>query len=77
MKTKALNVIEYIKKITLNFIEAANYRLSPDPKDNYLFDLSLQNNCLVIVSDDSELLQFILKPVPVHTSVWFLKHFPL
>lgn len=68
---------EFIKKVTLVITERAVYRLSPDPKDNYLFDLAIQNNCVFIISDDSKLLHLKLKPVPVHTTNWFLKKFPI
>jgi putative PIN family toxin of toxin-antitoxin system len=68
-------LISLIKEISLVITERSVYRLSPDPKDNYLFDLAIQNNCVFIISDDSKLLQFKLKPVPVHTTGWFLKKF--
>lgn len=73
----ATSLIAFIRKIALTTSETAVYRLSPDAKDNYLFDLAIQNNCVFIVSDDSVLLQFTLKPLPVHTSHWFLKTFPV
>ena len=76
-KTQAISIIEFIKKIALMIAERAVYRLSPDPKDNYLFDLAIQNNCVFIISDDSKLLRFKLKPVPVHSTSWFLKRFPV
>ena len=72
---KATLVIDFIRKIALMTTESAVYRLSPDPKDNYLFDLAVQNNCVFIITDDSLLLQLPLKPVPVHSSAWFLKTF--
>ena len=74
---QANNITLFIRKIALMVIETAVYRISPDPKDNYLFDLAIQNSCVFIISDDSELLQFQLKPVPVHTTNWFLKTFPI
>jgi putative PIN family toxin of toxin-antitoxin system len=78
MKMKqAANVTEFIKKISLVATEKAVFGISPDPKDNYLFDVAIQNACRFMVSDDSELLRFSLKPIPVHTSKWFLKTFPL
>ena len=44
MKEKNANLtIEFIKKISLMVTDKAVYRLSPDPKDNYLFDLAAQN----------------------------------
>lgn len=73
----ATNLLSFIQKVALMKTESAVYRLSPDPKDNYLFDLAVQNACVFIISDDSVLLQFTLKPVPVHTSGWFLKTFPI
>ncbi len=73
----AANMIAFIRKVALMTTENAVYRLSPDPKDNYLFDLAVQNSCAFIISDDGELLQFAMKPFPVHTSGWFLKMFPL
>lgn len=73
----AMNVIGLIRKIVLMTNEHAVFRLSPDPKDNYLFDLAIQNNCVFIITDDSLLLQLALKPVPVHSSGWFLKTFPI
>lgn len=78
MKRKnAMNVVEFIKKISLMVVEKAVFGISPDPKDNYLFDVAIQNSCFFMISDDSELLQFTLKPIPVHTSGWFLKTFPV
>lgn len=74
---KAHLVIEFMKKISFRVTEKAIYRMSPDPKDNYLFDLAVQNKCIFLITDDSELLQFTLKPIPVHTSRWFLKTFPI
>ena len=78
MKEKnAKNVIEFIRKISLGVSEKTVYGISPDPKDNYLFDVAVQNGCVFMVSDDTQLLKFKLKPIPVHTSAWFLKNFPI
>ena len=74
---QAFQLIEFVRKFTFNITETPVYRLSPDPKDNYLFDLAIQNNCIFIVSDDSLLSQFVLRPVPVYTSAKFFKTFPL
>lgn len=74
-KTQANDIVDFIKKISLVITERSVYRLSPDPKDNYLFDLAIQNNCVFIISDDTKLLQFKLKPIPVHATGWFLKKF--
>ena len=77
MKKKHNATIQFIGKISLPIAEKAVFGISPDPKDNYLFDMAVQNNCLFLITDDSALLQFNLKPVAVHTSSWFLKTFPV
>jgi putative PIN family toxin of toxin-antitoxin system len=74
---QATNTISFIRNLTHAVTENAVYGISPDPKDNYLFDLAVQNNCVFIISDDSMLLQFALTPVKVYTSGWFLKKFPV
>ncbi len=74
---QASKIVEYIIRISLKTTETAVYRISPDPKDNYLFDLGVQNNCVFLISDDSKLLQFSLSPLPVHSTNWFLKQFPV
>jgi putative PIN family toxin of toxin-antitoxin system len=74
---QANSVITFIRKVTYVVAERAVYGVSPDPKDNYLFDLAVQNNCVFIISDDSRLIFFKLKPVPIHTTSWFLKKFPI
>lgn len=74
---KSYKITEFIKKICFYTTEQAVYALSPDPEDNYIFDLAVQNNCAFIVSDDIALIRFKLKPVPVITSSKFIKHFKL
>lgn len=70
-KSQAVHIIDFIRKITFIDVEAAVYAISPDPKDNYLFDLAIQNNCAFIISDDTNLLKFKLKPIPVYSSIGF------
>jgi hypothetical protein len=74
---EALRMIDFMKKICGMHVESAIYSLSLDEKDNYLFDLAIQNNSAFIVSNDLDLLSFTLKPVPVRSSNWFLEHFPI
>ncbi len=76
-KKKTADLIGFIQKISVVTTERAVYRISPDPKDNYLFDLAIQNNYIFIISDDTLLLKFKLKPAPIHTTNWFLKKFPV
>ncbi|MBN8859626.1 MAG: putative toxin-antitoxin system toxin component, PIN family [Sphingobacteriales bacterium] len=61
-EAQSLKVIDFIKSIVVIKTEQAVYRISPDPKDNYLFDLAIQTNAAYIISDDSALL--ILKCNP-------------
>ena len=76
-KRQATGVIDFIKKIAIVETERAVYRISPDPKDNYLFDLGIQQNCVFIISDDTLLLHFRMKPIPVHSTSWFIRKFPI
>lgn len=76
-ETQSLKVIDFIKSIAVMKTEQAVYRISPDPKDNYLFDLAIQTNAAYIISDDSALLGFKMQPIKVLSSNWFLKHFPV
>lgn len=74
-ENQSTKLVAFVKKICFNTTEKAVFALSPDPKDNYLFDLAVQFNCAFIISDDHELLQFKLKPIPVITSTRFIKSF--
>jgi putative PIN family toxin of toxin-antitoxin system len=69
--------IEYIADQSIFITENAVYRLSPNPKDNYLFDIAIQQNCHFVITDDAELLGFKMKPLKIHSTNWFLKNFPL
>ncbi len=69
--------VDYIKELSFYVSEIPVYRISPDPKDNYLFDLAIQNNCTFIITDDDQLLSLRLKPLPIKSTNWFLKHFPI
>ena len=69
--------IEYVKYQSIVITENAVYRISPDPKDNYLFDIAVQRNCHFLITDDTELLSFRMKPLGIHSTSWFFKNFPL
>lgn len=73
----AFSTIGIIEKLCLLTVENVVFRLSPDPKDNYLFDLAVQFNCPFIISDDTALLSFLMQPVKVKSCNWFLKYFPV
>jgi uncharacterized protein len=55
----------------------ATYTQSPDPKDNFLFDIAIQTDSDVIVSQEKALLQFAHSPVPVHDIKWFKEKYPV
>ena len=74
---QALVLVNLITSVGIVKAGKAVYALSPDYKDNYLFDLGVQNNCVFIISDDLKLLSFKMKPLPVKSCNWFLKQFPL
>jgi predicted nucleic acid-binding protein len=44
-KAQAHQIIENIRLVIVGTTTNAIYRFNPDPKDNYLFDLAIQNNC--------------------------------
>lgn len=74
---QASAMISFIKEISFHITERVIYRIAPDSKDNYLFDLAIQTNSVFIISDDTRLLRYRLKPVPVHSANWFIKKFPV
>jgi predicted nucleic acid-binding protein len=76
-ETQAYKLISLISQISITKTNKSVFALSPDPKDNYLFDLAIQNNCVFIITDVLELLRTPIKTVQIHTGNWFLKHFPV
>lgn len=49
------------------------FRLSKDPKDNYLYDLCIQNNCSYLITIDKELLTDVNAPFQRKTDAWLKK----
>lgn len=43
---QAGKLIDFVRKISILQTEKAVFAISPDAKDNYLFDLAIQNNCV-------------------------------
>jgi len=62
---------------TTFFNTTDSFSQSPDPKDNFLFDLAMQTNSEVIISDEKVLLSFEDSPVPVRSLGWFKETFPI
>jgi uncharacterized protein len=52
------NCILIFDGLTKNFNTKNHFTGSPDPKDNYLYDLALQTNSIILVTGDKKLLNF-------------------
>lgn len=48
----------------------AIYRFAPDAKDNFLYDICIQNTCNLLITTDSLLLQDIHAPFARKTDAW-------
>jgi predicted nucleic acid-binding protein len=68
-------IIETIKAATFYIETVEVFKGCPDPKDNFLFDLALQTESELIVSEEKVLLTWQQSPVPVHNILWFKEHF--
>jgi putative PIN family toxin of toxin-antitoxin system len=80
IKTPAIphsEILEEILFLTTYVKSEEIFLLSPDPKDNFLFDLAIQTGSEVIVSDEKKLLAFSDSPVPVKSLGWFKENFPV
>jgi predicted nucleic acid-binding protein len=49
------------------------FRLSKDAKDNYLYDLCIQNNCRYLITIDKEILSDTNAPFIRKTDAWLKK----
>ena len=66
-----------IKSVCVFFEPVPQYTDSPDPKDNFLWDLALQTNSEIIVTKEKALLSYTNSPVPVHDIKWFKGTYPV
>lgn len=66
-----------IQAVCVHYEPFSRYRDSPDPKDNFLWDLALQTGSEVIVTMESALLNFTASPIPVHDLKWFKETYPV
>ena len=77
---KTINIDEEIRSV-LDFATLVEtipiFSNSPDPKDNFLFDLALQTDSEVIVTKEKALLNFTESPLPIHDIKWFKEKFPI
>ena len=70
-------IFESIKENTVLVKIMSRFTQSPDPKDNFLFDLALQTNSEIIVSQEKVLLNFENSPVVIHDIKWFKETYPV
>jgi len=72
-----IDILNKIKSFT-TFVETVPiFKNSPDPKDNFLFDLALQTNSEVVVTKEKALLNFTESPIPIHDIKWFKETYPV
>jgi putative PIN family toxin of toxin-antitoxin system len=70
-------IIQSIKAAAIFQNSISSYKDSPDPKDNFLFDLALQTQSEVIITQEKALLGFSKSPVPIHSLKWFKENYPV
>jgi uncharacterized protein len=75
-ETQIAILIEQLKEITLQHKTDLYFSTCPDPKDNFLFDIAIQTNSEVIVTQEKALLQWKESPVIVHDLKWFKEKYP-
>ena len=71
------DIVELIQAITYLEETSYSYALSPDPEDNFLFDIALQHRCHVIITNETSLLHFKQSPVRIYNLEWFKNNFPV
>lgn len=71
--SEADKIIQLISPFIITDAPGNIYRLSKDPKDNYLYDLCLQNNCRYLITIDKEILGDKNAPFIRKTDAWLKK----
>ena len=69
--------IVFIKAFVIIVDVKPFFNNSPDPKDNFLFDLAIQTNSTMIVTQEKALLNFKESPIPIHDIKWFKETYPV
>ena len=70
-------IFESIKENTKLVTTIPTFTQSPDPKDNFLFDLAIQTNSEILVTQEKALLSFKESPVVIHDLKWFKETYPV
>ncbi len=71
----AKKLLDIISSFTVEVDVKPIFKESPDPKDNFLFDLALQTGSEVIVTQEKALLGFAKSPIPIRNIKWFKENF--
>lgn len=66
-------IVNEIRNYIILTVPRNIYRLSADPKDNYLYDISIQNNCKYLITADRKILADRLAPFITKTDAWLKK----
>ena len=66
-----------IRQFSYHINTIPTFTNSPDPKDNFLFDLALQTNSEVIVTKEKALINFKDSPISIHDIQWFKETYPV
>lgn len=70
-------LLDAIKASVVFVATQKHYSESPDPKDNFLFDLAIQTSSEVIVTQEKALLNFKESPIEIRDLKWFKETFPV
>ena len=71
------DIIDFISDNCILFETTPTFTQSPDPKDNFLFDLAIQTNSEILVTQEKALLNFENSPVKIHDLKWFKETYPV
>lgn len=71
--SEADKIIQLISPFIIINTARSIYRLSKDAKDNYLYDLCIQNNCRYLITVDREIITDTNAPFIRKTDAWLKK----
>ncbi|MFC0776154.1 hypothetical protein [Terrimonas alba] len=71
--SEADKIIQLISPFIILYAPHNIYRLSKDAKDNYLYDLCIQNGCHYLITIDKEILSDKSAPFIRKTDAWLKK----
>jgi putative PIN family toxin of toxin-antitoxin system len=69
-------VVKIIEKGCIKVQTYSNFRLSPDRKDNFLFDIYLQNHSDYLITQEKLMLNFKFGRLRIFDIKWLKENFP-